>query len=98
MYDGVNLGSRDWRKDVVWSFKMGAPTLPIRRCLAFDLRSFEQILVTNYCRVPTFLPGSGSQVGFDVTHSKQTSAPFLPGSRIDTTHPIRGGVSSLLFA
>ena len=29
-----------------------------------------------------FLPGSGSHVEFAVTHSKQTTAPILPGSRI----------------
>jgi hypothetical protein len=98
MYDGVDVGSKDFRKEMVWSFKMGAPSLPIRRCLAFDLRSFEQILVTIFCRVPAFLPGSGSQVECDVTHSKQTSAPFLPGSRFGTTHSVRGGVSSPLFA
>ena len=32
--------------------------------------------------VIAFLPGSGSHVEFDVTHSKQTTAPILPGSRI----------------
>ena len=97
MYEGADVWREDWRKEMVWSLKMGVPTLPIRR-LVFILRSFEQILVTIFCRVPAFLPGSGSQVECDVTNSKQTSAPFLPGSRIGTTHPIRGGVSSPLFA
>jgi hypothetical protein len=32
--------------------------------------------------VIAFLPGSGSHVEFAVTHSKQTTAPILPGSRI----------------
>jgi hypothetical protein len=30
----------------------------------------------------TFLPGSAQQVEFAVTHSKQSTATFLPGSRI----------------
>jgi hypothetical protein len=30
----------------------------------------------------TFLPGSAQNVENDVTHSKQKTAPFLPGSRI----------------
>jgi hypothetical protein len=29
-----------------------------------------------------FLPGSAQQVEFAVTHSKQSTAPVLPGSRI----------------
>jgi hypothetical protein len=31
--------------------------------------------------INTFLPGSAQQVEFAVTHSKQTTATFLPGSR-----------------
>jgi hypothetical protein len=41
----------------------------------------------------TFLPGSGLRVECDVTHSKQTSAPFLPGSRI-APHGLRQGTAS----
>ena len=33
-----------------------------------------------------FLPGSGLRVECAVTHSKQTTAPFLPGSRIAHCH------------
>jgi hypothetical protein len=33
------------------------------------------------CYAPAFLPGSGKYVECDVTHSKQTTATFLPGSR-----------------
>jgi hypothetical protein len=83
MYEGADVWREDWRKEMVWSLKMGVPTLPIRR-LVFILRSFEQIPATIYRRTLAFLPGSGSQVECDVTHSKQTSAPFLPGSRIAT--------------
>jgi hypothetical protein len=66
-------------------------------------------LSTNQCRgnsptaitIPSFLPGSGLQVECDVTHSKQTSAPFLPGSRIATkrllSRTIFHSVSSELF-
>jgi len=97
MHDGMDVWRKDWREEMVWSLKMGVPTLPIRR-LVFILRSFEQIPATIYRRTLAFLPGSGSQVECDVTHSKQTSAPFLPGSRIATTHSMRRGTSSPFFA
>ena len=50
-------------------------------------------LSTNRCRgnshavipVPTFLTETRSHSEFIVTHSKQTTAPFLPGSRIAHT-------------
>jgi hypothetical protein len=87
-----------WRKDMVWRSKVGATTLPVRRCLAFILRSFEQVLVTIYRRASTSLPGSGSHLELVVTHSKQTMARFLPGSRIGTTHSIYCADSSPLFA
>jgi hypothetical protein len=35
-----------------------------------------------YPLLPRFLPGSASQVEMPATHSKQSIAPFLPGSRI----------------
>jgi hypothetical protein len=46
----------------------------------------------HYCS-PAFLPGSGLQVECDVTYSKQTTAPFLPGSRI-APHALRQGTAS----
>jgi hypothetical protein len=46
----------------------------------------------HYCS-PAFLPGSGLRVECDVTHSKQTSDPFLPGSRI-APHGLRQGTAS----
>jgi len=98
MYDRVGVGGKDWRKEIVWRFKMGAPCVPVRRGLVPVSGSFKQILLSSYRQVLAFLPGSGSQVECDVTHSKQTSAPFLPGSRIGAAHPICGGVSSPLFA
>jgi hypothetical protein len=98
MYDRVGVGSKDWRKEIVWRFKMGAPCVPVRRGLVPVSGSFKQILLSSYRRVLAFLPGSGSQVECDVTHSKQTSAPFLRGSRIATTHSMRRGTSSPFFA
>jgi hypothetical protein len=41
---------------------------------------------------PESLPGSGKYVECDVTHSKQTTAPFLPGSRI-ASHGSRQGTA-----
>ena len=97
MHDGMDVWRKDWREEMVWSLKMGVPTLPIRR-LVFILRSFEQIPVTINGRTLAFLPGSGSHSEFAVTHSKQTMAHFLPGSRIATTHSMRRGISSPFFA
>src|ERR1700689_3017015 len=48
------------------------------------LNTSDWPLVTSRCS--TFLPGSGLPVEFAVTHSKQTTAPFLPGSRIAHRH------------
>jgi hypothetical protein len=87
-----------WRKEIVWRFKVGATTLPIRRCLTFIPRSFEQALVTIHRPVVAFLPGSGSHSEFAVTYSKKTMSRFLPGSRIGTTHLIRREGSSRPFA
>jgi hypothetical protein len=61
-------------------------------------RSFEQVLINVHRRVLAFLTGSGSHSEFAVTHSKQTVALFLTGSRIGTAHSMRRGVSSPLFA
>jgi hypothetical protein len=98
MYGGVHVGSKDWHEETVGSLKTGVPALPIRRGRASVLRSFEQVLTHIRRRVPGFLPGSGLHSEFAVTHSKQTMARFLPGSGIGTTHSIRCGVSSALFA
>ena len=57
MHDGMDVWRKDWREEMVWSLKMGVPTLPIRR-LVFILRSFEQIPATIYRRTLAFLPGS----------------------------------------
>jgi len=45
-------------------------------------RSRPAISDTNSRPLGPFLPGSVQYVEFDVTHSKQTTATFLPGSRI----------------
>jgi hypothetical protein len=51
--------------------------------------------------IPSFLPGSGLQVEWAVTHSNQTTEPFLPGSRIVTkrllSRTVFHSVSSELF-
>jgi hypothetical protein len=44
------------------------------------------------CIAPAFLPGSGKYVECDVTHSKQTTTRFLPGSRI-APHGSRQGTA-----
>jgi hypothetical protein len=50
------------------------------------LNGFDQHPTKIHRRFPAFLPGSDLQVEFAVTHSKQTTAPFLPGSRIARCH------------
>jgi hypothetical protein len=62
-----------------------------RRKQTIAPRSNRELSTTRCCgnshaviTILTFLPGSGLQVECDVTHSKQTTAPFLPGSRIVT--------------
>jgi hypothetical protein len=72
MHDGVDV----WRKEMVWSFQMGAPTLSTRRCLLFVVRSIEQILVNIRGRILAFLTGSGSHSEFAVTRSKQSIVSF----------------------
>src|ERR1700677_5188312 len=49
-------------------------TLPI-------LNGFEQDSASMHRCFLAFLPGSGLRVECDVTYSKQTTAPFLPGAR-----------------
>jgi len=50
-------------------------------------------LVTHPCS--TFLPGSGLRVECDVTYSKQTTAPFLPGATTARSHA-RSSVANAL--
>src|SRR5580704_13648001 len=90
MYDGVGV----WRREIVWRFKMRAPTPPIPYGLAFILKSLEQVLTNIHGRILAFLTGSGSQTECDVTHSKQTIAQFLTGAR---TH-IKESESRGIFA
>ena len=40
----------------------------------------DQISLVTCDQLFAFLPGSGQRVECDVTHSKQTTAPFLPGA------------------
>jgi hypothetical protein len=47
------------------------------------------------CYAPAFLPGSGKYVECDVTHSKQTTATFLPGSRIASRGSRQGTASAV---
>jgi hypothetical protein len=72
------------RKETVWIYKVGATTLPIRRCLVFIPGSFEQILLSSYRRVLAFLTETASHSESSVNHLKQTSVPFLTGARIVT--------------
>jgi hypothetical protein len=53
-------------------------------CLATPLLtdSPKAFLAKDFVRVIAFLPGFASRVEIAVTHSKQTIATFLPGSRI----------------
>src|ERR1700689_270282 len=57
------------------------------------LNTSDWPLVTSRCS--TFLPGSGLRVEFAVTHSKQTTAPFLPGSRIARCHARSSSANAL---
>jgi hypothetical protein len=62
-----------------------------QRCLSTSatlpiLNGFDQDPANLHRCFLAFLPGSGLRVEFAVTHSKQTAAPFLPGSRIASCH------------
>jgi hypothetical protein len=50
------------------------------------LNDFEQDPASIRCRFLAFLPGSGLKVEYDVTYSKQTTAPFLPGATTARSH------------
>jgi hypothetical protein len=50
------------------------------------LNGFDQDPANIHRCFPAFLPGSGLRVEFAVTHSKQTTVPVLPGSRIARWH------------
>jgi hypothetical protein len=84
MHDGVDVWREDWRKEMIWIFKMGTPCVPVRRGPISVSGSFKKILLSSYRRVLAFLTGSGSHSESSVNHSKQTSAPFLTGARIVT--------------
>jgi ribosomal protein L18 len=84
MYDSVDVGSKDWRKEIVWRFKMGAPCVPVRRVPVSISGSFKQILLSSYRRVLAFLTETSSDSESSVNHSKQASASFLTGARIGT--------------
>jgi hypothetical protein len=58
-------------------------------CVARPLLTDSPIafLFKESVRVIAFLPGFASRVEIAVTHSKQTVATFLPGSRIGTSTP-----------
>jgi hypothetical protein len=87
MQDGAGVGCKksDARIPSEQRCLSSSATLPI-------LNGFDQDPANiHYCS-PAFLPGSGLRVECDVTHSKQTSAPFLPGSRI-APHGLRQGTA-----
>src|SRR5277367_574162 len=50
------------------------------------LRGFDRLAAIMHRHFLPFLPGSGLRVECDVTYSKQTTAPVLPGSRIARCH------------
>src|ERR1700691_6124595 len=66
-------------------------------CLATPLLtdSPKAFSATDSVRVIAFLPGFGLRVEFDVTHSKQTNAKFLPGSRFAHCHARTSRANSL---
>jgi hypothetical protein len=72
---GVGRKKSDARIPSVQLGLIASATLPI-------LRGFNQDPANIHHCFLAFLPGSGLRVECDVTHSKQTTAPFLPGSRI----------------
>jgi hypothetical protein len=63
-------------------------TLPI-------LNGFEQDSASIHRCFLAFLPGSGLRVECDVTYSKHTTAPFLPGARTARSHA-RSSVATAL--
>jgi hypothetical protein len=78
-------GAGVWRKESnarIPSVQRGLSAPAIRRIL----NGFEQDPANIHHCFLAFLPGSGLRVEFAVTHSKQTTAPVLPGSRIARCH------------
>jgi hypothetical protein len=88
MQDGAGVGRKksDARIPSVQRGLSASATLPI-------LKGFNQDPANIHHCFRAFLPGSGSHIEFAVTNSKQTSAPFLPGSRI-APHGLRQGTAS----
>jgi hypothetical protein len=88
MQGGAGVGSK--KSDArIPSAQRGLPapaTLPIPKGFDQDPANIRRCFLA-------FLPGSGSHIEFAVTNSKQTAAPFLPGSRI-APHGLRQGTAS----
>jgi hypothetical protein len=97
MQDGAGVGRKkfDARVPSVQRGLSASATLPV-------LNGFDQDPANIRRCFLAFLPGSGLQVDSVVTHSKQTVAPFLPGSRIVTkrlvSRTVFHPVSSELFS
>jgi hypothetical protein len=88
MQGGAGVGRKKFDARIP-SVQCGLPApaiLPI-------LNGFDQDPANILHRFLLFLPGSGSHIEFAVTNSKQTTAPFLPGSRI-APHGLRQGTAS----
>jgi hypothetical protein len=77
MQDGAGVGRKksDARTPSIQRGRSAPATQPV-------LNDSEQDPANIHHCFLGFLPGSDLQVEFAVTHSKQTAAPFLPGSRI----------------
>jgi hypothetical protein len=76
MQDGAGVGVRntDARIPLVQRGLSAPATLPI-------LNGFDQDPANIHRCFLAFLPGTRSHIEFAVTHSKQATAPFLPGAR-----------------
>ncbi len=90
MQDGAGVGRRksDARIPSAQRGLSAPPTQPI-------LNGSEQDPANIHHCFLAFLPGSGLRVELAVTHSKQTAAPLLPGSRIARCHT-RGSIANAL--
>ncbi len=77
MHDGAGVGRKksDARVPSVQRGLSASATLPIPNDSDQDPANIHRCFLS-------FLPGSALRVEFDVTYSKQTTAAFLPGSRI----------------